>query len=106
VEASQHPCISLLENFDETKAAYVGGWKAWHKTIRSGSAPGATTVAVSPQRGGAANARIETLGRTVSGLISLAHHPGPDVRGTIAEDNASAGFVLSQKVNGVTIRED
>jgi len=38
MEAGQHACISLLENFDKTKAAYVGGWKAWHKTIRSGSA--------------------------------------------------------------------
>ena len=47
-----------------------------------------------------------TVGRTVSGLIMLALHPGPDVRGTIAKDNPSAGFVLSQEVNGVTIRED
>jgi glucoamylase len=38
MEAGQHARISLLENFDKTKAAYVGGWKAWHKTIRSSSA--------------------------------------------------------------------
>ena len=38
IEAGQQACISLRENFDKTKAAYVGGWKAWHKTIRSGSA--------------------------------------------------------------------
>jgi hypothetical protein len=36
----------------------------------------------------------------------LAHHPGPDVRGTIAEDNASSSFVLSQETDGVTIGED
>ena len=42
----------------------------------------------------------------VSGLIMLAHHPGPDVRGAIAKDNTTAGFVLAQEVNGVTIRED
>jgi hypothetical protein len=36
----------------------------------------------------------------------LAHHPGPDVRGTIAKDNTTAGFVLVQEVNGVTVRED
>jgi hypothetical protein len=36
----------------------------------------------------------------------LAHHPGPDVRGTIAKDNAFAGFVLSQEADGVTIGED
>src|SRR5712692_8145428 len=41
MEAGQHACISLRENFDKTKAAYVAGWKAWHKTIRSGTAPGA-----------------------------------------------------------------
>src|SRR5476649_1121411 len=45
-------------------------------------------------------------GRAVSGLIMLAHHPGPDVRGTIAKDNAFAGFVLSQEADGVTIGED
>ena len=47
-----------------------------------------------------------TVGRTVSGLIILAHHPGPDVCGTIAKNNTTAGFVLAQEVNGVTIRED
>jgi hypothetical protein len=47
-----------------------------------------------------------TAGRAVSGLIMLAHHPGPDVRGTIAKDNAFAGFVLSQAADGVTIGED
>ena len=36
----------------------------------------------------------------------LAHHPRPDVRGTIAKDNASASFVLSQEMDGVTIGED
>jgi hypothetical protein len=41
-----------------------------------------------------------------SRLIMLTRHPRPDVRGTIAKDNTSAGFVLSQEVNGVTIRED
>ena len=39
MEAGQHARISLLENFDKTKAAYVAGWKAWHKTIRSSTAP-------------------------------------------------------------------
>ena len=37
-EAGQHARISLLEDFDRTKAAYVAGWKAWHKTLRSGTA--------------------------------------------------------------------
>jgi hypothetical protein len=36
----------------------------------------------------------------------LALHPGPDVRGTIAKDNTSAGFVLSQEPDCVAIRED
>jgi len=36
----------------------------------------------------------------------LALHPGPDVRGTIAKDNTSAGFVLSQEADCVAIRED
>ncbi len=34
-EAGQHALISLLEDFDKTKAAYVAGWKSWHKTLRS-----------------------------------------------------------------------
>jgi hypothetical protein len=33
-------------------------------------------------------------------------HPRPDVRGTIAKDNASSSFVLSQETDGVTIGED
>jgi hypothetical protein len=41
-----------------------------------------------------------------SGLITLARHPRPDVRGTIAKHNAPAGFVLSQQMDGVTVRED
>jgi len=36
----------------------------------------------------------------------LAHHPGPDVRGTIAKDNTSSSLVLSQETDGVTIGED
>jgi len=40
------------------------------------------------------------------GAISLAHHPRPDVRGTIAKDNTSSSFVLSQETDGVTIGED
>ena len=43
---------------------------------------------------------------TGSALIVLARHPRPNVCGTIAKDNTTAGFVLSQEVNGVTIRED
>src|SRR5581483_9709897 len=43
MEAGQHASISLLEDFDRTKAAYVAGWKAWQKTISAGTsskAPG------------------------------------------------------------------
>jgi len=36
----------------------------------------------------------------------LALHPGPDVRGTIAKDNTSSSFALSQETDGVTIGED
>jgi hypothetical protein len=36
----------------------------------------------------------------------LARHPPPDVRGTIAKDNTSSSFVLSQETDGVTIGED
>jgi len=35
----------------------------------------------------------------------LARHPRPDVRGTIAKDNTSSSFVLSQETDGVTIGE-
>jgi glucoamylase len=39
MEAGQHALISLLENFDKTKAAYIAGWKGWQRTISSGTAP-------------------------------------------------------------------
>jgi hypothetical protein len=35
----------------------------------------------------------------------LARYPRPDVRGTIAKDNTSSIFVLSQETDGVTIGE-
>ena len=41
-----------------------------------------------------------------SRVIMLARHPRPDVRGTIAKDNTSSSFVLSQETDGVTIGED
>jgi hypothetical protein len=47
-----------------------------------------------------------TVGRTVSGLIMLARHPGPDVRGTIAKDDTSSSFALLQETDGVPIGED
>jgi hypothetical protein len=47
-----------------------------------------------------------TVGRMGSRLIMLARHPRPDVRGTIAKDNTSSSFVLSQETDGVTIGED
>jgi hypothetical protein len=39
-------------------------------------------------------------------VIGLAHYPRADVRGTVAKDNTSSGFVLSQETDGVTIGED
>lgn len=33
MEAGQHTLITVLEDFDRTKAAFVAGWKGWHKTI-------------------------------------------------------------------------
>jgi len=33
-EAGQHARISLLEDFDGTMAAYVDGWKQWHRTLQ------------------------------------------------------------------------
>src|SRR5690242_18499738 len=35
MEAGQHTLISLLEDFDRTRAAYFAGWKSWHKRLRS-----------------------------------------------------------------------
>jgi len=34
MEAAQHARISLLEDFDGTLTEYVGGWQAWHETVR------------------------------------------------------------------------
>jgi glucoamylase len=33
-EAGQHARISLLEDFDVTKSAYVDGWKQWHHALQ------------------------------------------------------------------------
>ena len=32
-EAAQHAVISLMEDFDATKAEYVRGWTSWHASI-------------------------------------------------------------------------
>src|SRR5579872_100378 len=37
MEAGQHALISLMEDFDKTKAEYVRAWKAWHKSLEVGT---------------------------------------------------------------------
>ncbi len=57
----------------------------------------------------AALMRTEENGRLAGrflGAIILAHHPRPDVRGTMAKGNTSSSLVLSQETDGVTIGED
>jgi glucoamylase len=39
MEAGQHALITLLEDFDETQAAYVGEWRAWHARLVDGVPP-------------------------------------------------------------------
>ena len=39
MEAGQHALISLLEDFDGTRNAYVRGWTAWHAKLRGGIPP-------------------------------------------------------------------
>ena len=39
MEAGQHALISLLEDFDGTRNAYVRGWTAWHANLRGGIPP-------------------------------------------------------------------
>ena len=36
MEAGQHAVISLMDDFDATKAEFVGGWKAWHHSLAAG----------------------------------------------------------------------
>jgi glucoamylase len=36
MEAGQHALITLLEDFDETHAEYVRGWRAWHARLVDG----------------------------------------------------------------------
>ncbi len=36
MEAGQHALISLLEDFDETRAEYVRQWRAWHQRLAGG----------------------------------------------------------------------
>lgn len=42
MEAGQHALISLIEDFDGTKAEYVRAWEAWHETIWSGASSDAS----------------------------------------------------------------
>ena len=37
MEAGQHALISLMEDFDTTKAEYVRAWKAWHQSLEVGT---------------------------------------------------------------------
>jgi glucoamylase len=39
MEAGQHALISLLEDFDKTKAEYVRGWQDWHAGLAGGVPP-------------------------------------------------------------------
>jgi glucoamylase len=44
MEAGQHALISLLEDFDETQAAYVRAWQAWHARLVDGVPPNLRTA--------------------------------------------------------------
>ena len=37
MEAGQHAVVSLMEDFDATKAEYVRAWKAWHESLETGT---------------------------------------------------------------------
>jgi glucoamylase len=39
MEAGQHALISLMEDFDRTKAEYVRGWQSWQTSLKSGQSP-------------------------------------------------------------------
>jgi glucoamylase len=38
-EAGQHAIVSLMEDFDATKAAFVRAWTSWHASLREPPAP-------------------------------------------------------------------
>jgi glucoamylase len=38
-EAGQHAVISLMEDFDATKAEYVSAWEAWHASLEYDASP-------------------------------------------------------------------
>jgi glucoamylase len=44
MEAGQHALISLLEDFDGTRAEYIRAWKAWHSRLKGGIPPRARTA--------------------------------------------------------------
>jgi len=39
MEAGQHALISLLEDYDGTRNAYISGWKTWHARLKGGIPP-------------------------------------------------------------------
>jgi glucoamylase len=44
MEAGQHALISLLEDFDGTRAEYIESWKGWHAKLKGGIPPRARTA--------------------------------------------------------------
>jgi glucoamylase len=43
MEAGQHALITRLEDFDDTQAEYVDGWRRWHARLEGGVPPEART---------------------------------------------------------------
>lgn len=48
-EAGQHAIISLMEDFDATRAEYVRAWRSWHKSLKSRGREGAAPGVVRPE---------------------------------------------------------
>jgi glucoamylase len=67
-EAAQHAVISLMEDFDATKAEYVRGWTSWHASISRRDA--ATTPRRALDRVSAAVLRTHESKRLEGGVIA------------------------------------
>ena len=98
MEAGQHALISLLEDFDTTKAEYVSAWKAWHESLEAGTlAEGAAPRAVSPQRRGACARTNRNASKAASSPACRFRGASPKATTTWAAITSSGRAISSKR---------
>jgi glucoamylase len=89
MEAGQHALISLLEDFDATKAEYVDGWNRWHGSFDSHARPAAPRRTL--YRSSAMVLRAHEEKRVEGGIIASLSIPWGNAKG----DDDLGGYHLA-----------